>query len=494
MLYVRMAISMLVGLYTSRVVLYALGVTDYGIYNVVGGLTTMFMFLNSSMAVSTSRFLTYELGRNDSAQLSLVYKQAIIIHVIIAVCIFILIETVGLWFLHNKLVIPEGRMYAAEWILHTVAAVSVLNILSTPDMSLIIAYERMSSFAYISLFDVFFKLTIAILLVYWGGDKLILYAILLMFSQLVVRLIYYIYSKIVFKELHGKLLIEIRMFKEMVSFAGWNLLGNLALMTIDQGVNILLNVFCGPVVNAARGVSTQVSNHVNAFVMNIRMAINPQITKSFSAGNLDYMHTLIKYSSLSCYYLLLIVSIPLFWVTDCLLSIWLVEVPPLTGTFFRLTLAYIMANSFANPIIIGIHSTGNIVKFQVVEGILMLLTLPLAWIFLHCGYPPFWVYIAQITIAIVSQIGRLYVVLPAIKMKLAYYLNSICLPCLWVTIASVLLPLLIWNLYSEDETLLFLMLMAAMSFVWTALSIYVIGLNKTEKQIVKRAASKFLNC
>ena len=492
MLYIRMAVTMLVGLYTSRVILYTLGVSDYGIYNVVGGLTTMFMFINSSMAVSTSRFLTYELEKGDGGQLSLVYKQAVFIHIIIAIFIFLLIETLGLWFLYHKMVIPEGRINAAEWTLHTIAVVSVLNVLSTPDISLIIAHERMSSFAYISLLDVLFKLFIVLTLKYWSGDRLILYAILLMIAQTVMRLTYYAYSKRCFKETHGKLFFSKVKFKEMFSFACWNLLGNLALMTIDQGINILLNLFCGPIVNAARGISSQLSNYITTFVTNIRMAINPQITKSFSAGNLVYMHTLIKYSSLSCYYVLLAIGVPLFCISDYLLSIWLVEVPPYTTIFFRLTLIYIMANSFANPIIIGIHSTGKIMKFQITEGLLMLLTLPLAWLFLIRGCPPYWVYVAQTTIAVLSQIGRLYVVLPAINMKWTYYLKSICLPCAFVTIASGILPLLIW-LYTSKHSTSFLISISCLSFIWTILVLYKIGLKKEEKAFIIRTLEKFVN-
>ena len=278
----------------------------------------------------------------------------------------------------------------------------------------------------------------------------------------------------------------------MFSFACWNLLGNLALMTIDQGINILLNLFCGPIVNAARGISSQLSNYITTFVTNIRMAINPQITKSFSAGNLVYMHTLIKYSSLSCYYVLLAIGVPLFCISDYLLSIWLVEVPPYTTIFFRLTLIYIMANSFANPIIIGIHSTGKIMKFQITEGLLMLLTLPLAWLFLIRGCPPYWVYVAQTTIAVLSQIGRLYVVLPAINMKWTYYLKSICLPCTFVTIASGILPLLIW-LYTSKHSTSFLISISCLSFIWTILVLYKIGLKKEEKAFIIRTLEKFVN-
>lgn len=493
MLYVRMAISLLVGLYTSRVILDALGIVDFGIYNVVGGLTTMFMFLNSSMAVSTSRFLSYEIGRNDTHKLSLVYQQAVIIHIIIALIIFLLIETLGQWFLYNKLVIPDERLDASFWVLHTVAFVAVLNVLSTPDMSLIIAHEKMSSFAYISLLDVFLKLFIAISLSHLGGDKLIVYSILLMTGQLSIRLIYYIYSKRTFVETTGKMRFSKNKFKEMLSFASWNLLGNIALMTIDQGVNIMLNMFCGPVVNAARGIANQISNVVTNFTTNIRMAINPQITKSYSIGDYSYMHSLIKYSSISCFYLILFIGFPLFWIGDYLLDIWLVEVPEYAGIFFRYTLLYLMVNSFANPIIIGVHATGKIIKFQLIEGFIMLLTLPCAWMFLEMGWPPYSVYVAQIMVGIYSQLGRLYVVLPIIGMTKSYYIREVLYPCFVVLFISVIVPtLLSFGIYRPLDWRASV-LMAFISALWSLLVIFFCGLKNEERALIRSYLIKFIN-
>lgn len=484
LLYFRMAITMLASLYTSRVVLDALGVVDYGIYNVVGGLTTMFLFINSSMSVATSRFFSYEIGKGNNKRLSIVYSQAVIIHYVIALFILILIETVGLWFLYNKLVIPESRLIAAEWVLHVVTVVSVLNILSTPDLSLIIANERMSSFAYISIYEVFFKLLISYLLTIWNNDRLILYALLLMIVQISVRLIYYLYCKAKFVESRGKIVFSKTIFNEMIVFAGWNLLGNLAVVTIDQGINILLNVFFGPVVNAARGIANQTSNYAMTFVSNIRMAVNPQITKSYVNRDKKYMFLLIRYSSISCYYVLLLICIPLFFFVEDLLEIWLVEVPQYTAIFFKLMLIYLIVNSLSNPLIIAIHSTGKIVKFQIVEGLLMLLTLPFAYILLELGLSPWSVYIAQIIVAVISQMGRMYIILPAIGMKLSCYLITIVKPCVEVTLFSVAFPSIAWALgtmHIQNETIQVRMMFSLLSLIWSLLTISYIGLKPEER-------------
>lgn len=277
-LYIRLGLSIIIGLLTSRIILKALGVVDYGVYNVVGGVSTMFVFLNSTMSVSTSRYVAFALGTRDYNKLSSIYCQAKIIHYILGFIVFLLIETIGIWMLNEKLNIPISRHNAALWILQSTAVVAILNIISTPDMSLIIAHEKMKSFAYISLFDSFAKLIATIMVIYYGGDKLVFYAILMMLIQIVDRLTYYIYCRMKFSEAKASLKYSKEIFVDMISFAGWNLLGNMAVMTIEQGVTILLNVFFGPAINAARGLASSFSSYVSSFANNARMAINPQIT------------------------------------------------------------------------------------------------------------------------------------------------------------------------------------------------------------------------
>lgn len=479
-LYIRLGLSIIIGLLTSRIILKALGVVDYGVYNVVGGVSTMFVFLNSTMSVSTSRYVAFALGTRDYNKLSSIYCQAKIIHYILGFIVFLLIETIGIWMLNEKLNIPISRHNAALWILQSTAVVAILNIISTPDMSLIIAHEKMKSFAYISLFDSFAKLIATIMVIYYGGDKLVFYAILMMLIQIVDRLTYYIYCRMKFSEAKASLKYSKEIFVDMISFAGWNLLGNMAVMTIEQGVTILLNVFFGPAINAARGLASSFSSYVSSFANNARMAINPQITKSYAEGNLAYMHKLIALSSLSCYYLLLLVTVPLLFIADYILQLWLGEVPSFTSVFFKLTMIYTIVNSFGNPVIIGVHATGKIRKFQLVEALIMLLTLPGAYVLLKNGFPASSVYISMIVFAILAQVGRLVVILPKINMSFRKYNQSILMPALKVLLFAFFLYSSLRFLIDKHGLVIDLSF-ALISFICLVVAIFYLGLNKEER-------------
>ncbi|WP_418696922.1 MATE family efflux transporter [Bacteroides sp.] len=475
-LYVRMILSLLISLYTSRVVLELLGASDFGIYNVVGGVVTMFSFLNSSMSVASSRFVTFAIGEGNVKQIKDIFNQIRIIHYVIAILILLLIESAGLYFLYNKLVIPDDRMYAAFWVLQLSAFSCCLSIISTPYSAIIIAYEKMASFAYISIFEVTMKLLIAYLLFLSPFDRLIFYALLVVSVQGIVRLIYILYCNRSFPEIKGRFCFKRDLFNEIFKFAGWNILGNLALMTIDQGINILLNIFFGPIVNAARGIANQVNNAINGFASNIRMAINPQITKSYSKKDMDYMRHLVTLSSTYAFYLLFIFIVPIWTFSDIILRIWLVDVPEYTITFLRFTLLYTLVNSFANPIIISVHATGRIRKFQIIEGIIMLLTLPMAYLFVKNGLSPISVYYAQIIVAILSQAGRLKVVLPIINFPFSQYARHIILPTAKVSLAGCLIILLC--LYFKHR---FLYLSIVLSVILSIISILCLGLEQKER-------------
>lgn len=480
-LYLRMILVMLVGLYTSRIVLNALGETDYGVYNVVGGITTMFVFINSSMSVATSRFISFAIGENKEKDLKAIYSQAKIIHLLIALVIIVLVETIGLWFLYNKLVLPPERLTAAFWILQTSAAVIVLNIIATPDVALIISHERMSSFAYISIIDVILQLIVAYLIAHINTDRLILYGGMMMGIQLFDRMLYLIYCRRNFAESHTRLFLHKEYFKKILSFAGWNLMGNLALMTINQGMSIMLNTFFGPVVNAAMGISNQVTSKLTAFVTNIRMAINPQITKSYAENDKIHMHQLIKYSSTSCYYLLFFFAFTLFWIIEDILQLWLVKVPQYTAIFFKLSIVYLMIKSFSNPIVIGIHATGYIRKFQIVEGVLMLTTLPLAYLLMRLGLKPYWALVVQIIVELYAQIGRVMVTMPAIKYKTSQYIKDVIFPCIKVTLTAMAPVIMLFMITGEGSSLGQRLGYACMAAVSAAITILYIGMNKDER-------------
>ena len=310
LLYFRMLVTMAVSLYTSRVVLNILGVEDFGIYNVVGGIVAMFGFINGSMTSATQRYLTFELGQNNRTQLTKVFSTSLSIHAIISFLIIVLAETVGLWFLWNKMQIPADRMNAAFWVFQCSVAASVIMIMSVPYNAAIIAHERMSAFAYISIIEVSLKLLIVCFLRYFHTDKLILYAALIVIVQLVIRLCYSWYCNRHFKETKYRWIWDKTLFCEMTGFAGWNLFGNLAAITFTQGLNLLLNMFFGPVVNAARGIAVQAQTAIGQFSSNFQTALNPQITKSYATGDMEYMHGLIFRSAKFSFFLLLLLSLP----------------------------------------------------------------------------------------------------------------------------------------------------------------------------------------
>lgn len=293
LLYLRMIFLLSISLFTSRVVLQTLGVEDYGIYNVVGGVVALFAFLNGAMTGATQRYLNFDLAKNDTKALSETFNTALIIHSLIALTLILLSETVGLWFMYEKMVIPEERMTAAMWVLQCAILVMSVNIISVPYNAAIIAHEKMGAFAYISLLEATLKLLIVYMLYISPVDKLILYAILLLTVSVVIRFVYSSYSHKHFKETHFRFIWNTVKLKEMGAFASWNLIGNLALMGVTQGLNMLLNVFFGPVVNAARGVAVQVQGAIQQFANNFQTAINPQITKSYASNQLEYMHSLI---------------------------------------------------------------------------------------------------------------------------------------------------------------------------------------------------------
>lgn len=300
MLYIRMLLTMTVSLYTSRVVLNTLGVVDFGIYNVVGGVVLMFSFLNSSMSSATQRFLSIELGKQDYLQLKKVFSMSVNIHAIIAIAIFILAETIGLWFLNARLVIPADRIVAANWVYQFSIFAFMLTIMNVPYNATIIAHERMKVYAYVSIIEVFLKLTIVVVLVFSGFDKLKLYSLLVFVVSIIVWIIYKVYCKRNFHETSYIYFWEKSLYKTLINYAGWNLFGNIAGVTFNQGINIMLNLFFGPTINAARSIAYQINSAVSGFVSNFQIAMNPQIVKSYALEDLKYMHQLIfqgaKYS------------------------------------------------------------------------------------------------------------------------------------------------------------------------------------------------------
>lgn len=326
-LYIYLLLTMAVSLYTSRVVLNTLGIEDFGIYNVVGGFVTMLGFLNSAMVSSTQRFLSFELGKKDKSQLNNIFSMSLSIHLLIALLILILGETVGLWFISTQLTIPSERMPAAEWVYHFSLLAFLISVITTPFNASIIAHERMKIFAGVSLIDVTLKLLIVFILQWFGFDKLKFYAVLTCAVVLIISLIYITYCKTHFQETRLRLYWNGSLFKTMLSYSGWNLWGNIAAVMSNQGINILLNIFFGPIVNAAQSIAFQVNSALNSFIQNLQIAINPQIIKNYSANNFQQMQQLVFYGAKYNFFLLLTLSLPILLETKFILYIWLGNTP-----------------------------------------------------------------------------------------------------------------------------------------------------------------------
>ncbi len=477
-----MLFTMLVSLYTSRVVLNVLGIDDYGIYNLVGSVVAMFGFLNGAMSSSTQRYLTFELGKGNQVQLNRIYSISMLIHGIISIIIVLLAETVGLWFLYSKSTIPPERMDAAVWIFHFSVISSVLSIMNTPKIAAIVAHERMKAFAVISIIDVSLKLVIVILLKYFPFDKLILYGILILIVQIIVFILYRIYCRKRFEECRYRWYWNYLLFKEMFHFAGWNLFGNFAAIAYTQGLNMMLNVFFYTAINAARGIAVQVQNTVAQFSTNIQMAINPQITKSYAQNNFSNMYSLIFRSSKYSFFLLFIISLPILLETNQILTWWLKIVPEHTMNFLRIILVISMIDASANSLMIAAQATGKIRVYQLVVGGILLLILPVSYLFLKSGSPPEIVFVVHLSITCIAWIARLLIVHHLISLPMRNYFKNVILKIIYVVVASCIFPILIW--YYLPENFIRFLIVTTISVLFTALSIYVLGLEKTERKFI----------
>lgn len=479
MLYIRMLLMMVVTFYTSRVVLLTLGVVDYGIYNVVGGIVAMFGFLNGAMSSGTQRYLTFELGKSDSERLKKVFITSMNIHILMAVLVFVLAETVGLWFMYQEMKIPDDRFNASMWVYQCSVLSTMVMFVSVPYNATIIAHEKMSAFAYISILEVVLKLLIVYLLMIGDVDKLVLYAILMLAVQVAIRFTYNIYCRRHFEETAYRFEFDRPLFKEMLSFSGWNLWGNMASVAFTQGLNILLNIFFGPAVNAARGVAVQVQQAVHQFSMNFQTAINPQITKSYAVQDIEYMHSLIFRSSRFTFFLLLCICLPVFMEADFLLGLWLKEVPEYTAVFLRIILCVTIIDAVANPLMISAQATGRVKVYQTVVGGILLSILPVSYIVLKFGGNPQSVFIVHLVICAIAFTVRLFIIRPMIGLQINKYFKDVIMRCLLAGGTAFIVPLLLENFF--EDTACTSVLLCVMSIVSAGISSFCIGMTPSER-------------
>lgn len=483
MLYIRMLLIMSVTLYTSRIILNTLGVEDYGIYNVVSGVIVMIGFLYSSLGGAGARFIAFTLGKEDWGELKQIFATILCIHFILAAVVVLIGETIGLWFVLHKLVIPEERLNAALWVYHCSIVTTVISIISVPYNSLIIAHERMTAFAYISIIEVILKLVIVLLLFYIPYDKLIVYSILYLVVQVIIRLIYNRYCFIHFPESKTSCIWNPRLLKEIAVYAGWTMNGNLAVIGYTQGINILLNLFFGPIVNAARGIAVQVQAATMTFVQNFQMAINPQLVKSYAISDMEYMHKLVIVLSKYGFFLMLILVFPIFFLIYSVLKIWLGMVPEYTVNFVYIMLLIGLFSPLGGALTNAIHATGNIKKFQIYEGTSLLMVVPLAYVLLKAYHiPPEGVMLVYFVVEMFTLGLRIWIVLPRISMSYSIYFSKVILPVL-VLLPFFVLPIL---LLSVPKELSFgkLIIYALSAGVYMLVCIGMVGVNSSERKMI----------
>lgn len=483
LLYIRMLFSMFVSLYTSRVVLNVLGVDDFGIYNVVGGVVGMFTVLSGSMSAAISRFLTFELGRKDAQKLRSVFVTSVNIQFVFSFAFLLLTESVGFWFLNEKMNIDSCRLEAANWVLQCSIFTFVINLVSLPYHALIIAHERMKAFAFISILETLLKLLGVSLLAFSLWDKLVTYAVFLFCNALFIRLIYQIYCRKHFDECVYQFSFDKGQLKEMIRFAGWNFIGASSSVLKDHGVNIVINLFSGVAVNAARAVSVQVSNAIGAFVSNFMMALNPQITKSYASGSFSYMNTLILQGARLSFYLLLFFSLPVLIETETLLSFWLGSFPDHSVSFVRLILLLAMSDALSGTLITGMLATGKIRNYQIVVGGLQMLNFPISYGLLKYGFPPESTMFVAILISINCLLVRLFFLKRMVGLSVVYYLHHVVGNVFGVALLSLFVPMVLH--ISMGQGLFRFLMICFVSSVNTLFAVYFVGCSVEERQMIR---------
>lgn len=469
---------MVVSLYTSRVVLNTLGITDYGIYNVVGGVVVLFSFINMSLSTASSRFINYELGCKYKSGLSLgvVFFTCIYVHLIVALVIIVLSETVGLYILYTQLQIPSLRFDSAVWIFHLSVLSICLGVIFTPFNALIIAHEKMSAFAYICIFEVIGKLLIVYLLTVVAGDRLILYAFFLLGITVIVQSIYVIYCYRNFDECRKLCHPDKKLMKEMSAFTGWNLLGDTAYALFSQGLNLLLNMFFGTVVNAARAIAVQVNGVVLRFVQSFQTAVNPQIIQSCSNCDMRKMHDLVIMSSRYTFLLISMLAVPIMFNIDFLLSVWLVEVPLFTSVFIKIMILIVYFDALGYSMTVAVNATGKNKYYQLWVSGTMLLICPISYLCLKIGAPPYSVFLCHFFLGVVAHIFRVYWVHKVIKLPYKPYMVSVFVKGTAVVASSSLFILIVKQMGLVNSWFLLFV-----SFFVTCLSVLIVGLNGREK-------------
>lgn len=481
MLYIRTFLIMFVSLYTSRIILQALGESDFGIYTLVGGFVALLTFLNAAMTSATQRFLNFELGKKNKAAVERVFSMSMSIYILVALIFVLFFETIGLWFFVNKLNIPPDRMPAAYWVYHFSVLATCAQMLRVPYQASIIAYEDMSFYAYVSIAEAMLRLGLVFLLLTINFDKLIVYAILMFAIVIIVNVFYCVFCKKHYTTCNYRLFRDRSLFKNILSFSGWSTLGGIANVSATHGVNIILNIFFGVMVNAAMGIATQVQSAIYSFVTNFQTAFNPQIVKMFAESKEKAFTQLVFRASRLSYYLFFILAFPAALCCESLLKIWLTQVPEYTLQFIQLYFCVMLIDALSAPLWISIQAAGRIKYYQILISIIILFNLPLVYVCGRLGWSPVWAIAIRIIINLVAHLFRLWYLHKYIAFPSVRYIKEIMGKCLLVTLFIIPIPAVLY-LYTNGTLQQFAT--AFVGFLIACAVIFRYGLEQNERGYV----------
>lgn len=482
-LYVRMLLSMGVSLYTSRIVLQLLGISDYGLYNVVGGVVAFLGILKSLMSTGTQRFLTYEMGKGATPmRLSLVFSTSFNIFMLIGLLILIFGETVGLWFINTHLVIPDNRLHAANVVYQITLLSMLVSLIQLPFSAAILAHERMDIYGYVGLAEPILKLVLVFIMPFLLFDKLIVFAVINLVVCIIITSLFFHACRNKFAECRFSVRTDRTLFRNMLSFTSWNLLESLSNIMSSQGLDILLNMFFGTTVNASRAVAMQVKNSVHGFATNFLVAMFPQITKNYAAGDYEAYYKLMIRGAKFSFIILAVLMIPLFIYTDYLLSLWLGVYPEEAGGFARLILLSLIVSMVSEPLYTGIQATGKIKKYQIITSSLMLLNIPVCYILFKCGASAYMAFIVNLFFSSLLVLCRLFFISKATDFPTLEYIKAIVVNCFAVVIVAIT-PIYFVNKMLETTFYTFSVI-TCLSIGWSSLVFFVLSLKKSEKSFV----------
>ena len=482
-LYFRMLMIMGVSFFTVRVIFDTLGITDYGIYNLAASFVMMLSFLNNMLTAGTQRFLTFEIGKNDLIKLQQTFSTALLIHIGLAIFILILAETIGLWFLNEKLNIPVDRMDAAFWVYQFSVFTTMITITQVPYNALIVAHEKMHIFAYISIVEAILKLLIVYLLLIVSSDKLIAYAILMFSASLVIAFTYRIYTIRNYKESHFKFVWDKNIVKSMSVFSGWNLFGTIGVLIANQGIAILLNLFFGPIANAAHAIAMQINVALNQFVNSFQMAMTPNITKLYAQNKIEELNNFLLQNSKYAFLLLWILVLPILLKLDYILSLWLTNIPPNTEIFTLLLIIYGLLASMLRPLVMTIQATGKMKGIQLTAGIALISVLPISYFLLSHGYPIYSPLVVSLVIWFFHISLEFYFLKQYIGFSVIMYIKKVFFPIISIVLLSLIPSYYISNFL--NETFINLLIFSIITLILNIVLIYFIGLNKDTREIFK---------